>query len=86
MRAPPGTFYALVGSQTLSLIGSRMSIASYGSGQPFRQSDWPISVSPASMPIYTVPDSGSTRILLFCSVLAVIIMTGTRSVIPRTRR
>ena len=47
------------------LIGSRMSIASYGSGQSFRQpSDWAISVSPQTMPTYTVPDSSSTRMLL----------------------
>ena len=57
-----------------TLIGSRMSIASYGSGQTFRQAlDWPISVSPATMPIYTVPDSQSTRVLLLCGVLAILV-------------
>jgi hypothetical protein len=57
-----------------SLIGSRLSLASYGSGQFFRQnSDWPISVSPDPMPTYTVPDSGTTRVLLLFSVLAIIV-------------
>lgn len=57
-----------------SLIGSRLSLASFGSGQFFRQnSDWPISVSPDPIPTYTVPDSSTTRVLLLFSVLAIIV-------------
>ena len=57
-----------------SLIGSRMSIASYGSGQFYRQPfDSPILVSPETIPTYTVPDAETTGLLLLGSLAAIIV-------------
>ena len=59
-----------------TLLGSRLSLSSYGSGQLFRQGfDFPISVSPDPIPTYRVPDStGGTLVLLLCSLLATVVV------------
>lgn len=61
------------------LVGSRMSISDYGNGQLFRTNDAPISVSPNTLPIYTVPDSGATGLLLFAALVSCMAVRGNGS-------